>query len=93
MPKSYKKKPIVVDVMQWTGDNLPMISDWIGVDKVYGPLPPSNSMRPNGDKLQVWCNLLREWLFLDVGDWITKDEHGFFAVSSEHFHKQYILND
>lgn len=34
MVKKYKKKPVVVEAIQWTGDNTAEIMRWVG-DKAY----------------------------------------------------------
>ena len=34
MVKKYRKKPVVVEAVQWTGDNTYEIMKWVG-DKVY----------------------------------------------------------
>ena len=37
--QKYKKRPHVIEAMQWTGDNLDAIQDWAGTgtDGIYGP--------------------------------------------------------
>jgi hypothetical protein len=33
----FRKKPVVIEAMQWTGDNINEIWDWAGADHIYGP--------------------------------------------------------
>lgn len=44
-PKRYRKKPVVIEAMQFTGDNIDAIWEWVGAGSVYGPTEESASAR------------------------------------------------
>ena len=33
----YRKKPVVIEAIRWTGDNINQIWDWAGAADIYGP--------------------------------------------------------
>jgi hypothetical protein len=75
--KSYRKKPVVIEAIQWTGDNLDEIWDWTTAEFVYGPT------EVNPLRLYVAAN--DAWLDLEVGEWIIKDSAGFYPCKADIF--------
>lgn len=79
MVKMYVKKPIPIAVIQWTGENIDEVNDFMGncvVDKCKNTLSV--------------CTLEGElWAF--VGDYILKGVNGeFYPCKEEIFKKTYI---
>lgn len=68
----YRKKPVVIDAVQWTGENQDEISEFIGIayadagDYFYSPL----------NKLCI--HTLEGILTADIGDWVIKGIRGEF---------------
>jgi hypothetical protein len=66
----FRKKPIVIESMQWTGENVHQLWDWAGADNVYGPT------EVNPLRLYVAAN--DAWLDLEIGEWIIQDSRGYY---------------
>jgi hypothetical protein len=58
----YRKKPVVIDAIQWTGDNINEIWDAFGAARVYGPT------ETNPDWLIIFT--LEGEMRADLNDWI-----------------------
>lgn len=83
--KRYRKKPIVIEAMQWTGDNINDIWDWGGTDGIYGPT------ETNPNRL-ILTTIHGEKATARVGDWVIAEptpgrfypcKPGIFAASYE----------
>jgi hypothetical protein len=77
----FRKKPVVIEAMQWTGDNIQELWDWSTAEFVYGPTE-SNPLR-----LYVAAN--DAWLDLEVGEWIIKDVRGSYPCKPDIFKATY----
>ncbi len=64
--RKYRKRPHVIEAMQWTGDNLAAIRDWTGGDGIYGPT------ERNLDQLTV-TKITGDPAPVRVGDWILPE--------------------
>ncbi len=77
----YRKRPIVIEAMQWTGDNLEGLWAWAGADVIYGP----TEFNP----LRLYVAANDAWLNLEVGEWILRDSLGFYPCKAEIFAATY----
>jgi hypothetical protein len=66
-PKQYRKKPVVVEAIQWTGANLLDVADFTGTANFVVADPDTN-----GRGWMVYNKLERQWLNCPVGHWIIK---------------------
>lgn len=64
----YRKKPVVIDAIQWTGDNLQEIWDEFAVSCIYGPT------EANPDWLIIFT--LEGEMRANLGDWILRGVKG-----------------
>jgi hypothetical protein len=64
--QKYRKRPHVIEVMQWTGDNINAIWDWAGADGIYGPT------ERNPDQL-ILTTIHGEQAIAHVGDWVLPE--------------------
>ena len=83
----YRKKPVVIDAVQFTGDNLDEIEAFVGknlVGKMY-----------LNDKVYDLAIRTREGLMSAyTGDWIIKGVHGeFYPCAPDIFEETYELAD
>lgn len=98
----YTSIPTTITAIQWTGDNIHALWDWCGADNVYGPVPTIDDadhnqnlhakdveMRPA--RLYVAAN--DAWLDLEIGEWILKDDLGFYPCKHAVFIKKYAPAD
>jgi len=81
MPLTYRKRPIVIEAMQWTGDNIADLWDWAGAANVYGPT--------EANPLRLYVAANEAWLDLETGEWIIRDSRGFYPCKAEVFEATY----
>lgn len=87
-PQRYRKRPVVIEAMQWTGNNLPAISKWVGADSARLDTVLSFD-RPPVETLELWVAANKSWLPLQTGEWIIRDELGFYPCNPAVFEKTY----
>lgn len=87
--KQFRKKPIVIEAMQWTGDNINDLWDWVGADELYGPLSVGDPLAPNGRPVRLYVAANDAWLELEVGEWIIRDGRGFYPCKADIFAATY----
>lgn len=68
-PGLYRKKPVVIEAMQYTGDNIEEIWDWATATDIYGPV--------NGDE-NAYVFTLEGRMRCRPGDWIIRGVAGEF---------------
>jgi endo-1,4-beta-mannosidase len=80
MIKHYRKKPVVIEAVQWTGDNRSEIFDFVGKFAVWG------------DVSGMIIKTLEGQHIASVGDYIIKGVNGeFYPCKPEIFEKTYDL--
>jgi len=65
MPKFYRKKPVVIEAIQWTGDNFGVVGKFS--ESIFGPY---------GKESHLEINTLEGRMKADVGDWIIRGIKG-----------------
>lgn len=70
--EKYRKKPVVIEAMQWTGDNAAEILKWAGDKLVLVSLDTFPASK------HIQASTLEGDMFADVGDWIIKGVVGEF---------------
>ena len=79
----FRKKPVVVDAMQWNGAN---------VDEILGFILAKGSARRAGDSILI--DTLECSMRADQGDWIIKDVKGeFYPCKPDIFEDTYEALD
>lgn len=74
----YRTRPVEVDAIQWTGDNLAEVFAWAGY----------NVNRQPGDGISITTPAGTVWG--RIQDWIVRDEAGYFkCVSPSVFDRTY----
>lgn len=86
--KTYRRRPTEIKAMQWTGDNEAEIAEWTGRAPI-DDYPGFKVFLDRGPMLYVQAN--RQWLPLDVGEWIAKDKLGFYPIKDSVFRSTYDL--
>ena len=78
-PKRYRKKPVVIEAIQWTGDNWFQIDEFVGFDCDTHPrISQITIPTKEGD------------MVASVGDWIIKGIKGeFYPCKPDIFEKTY----
>jgi len=78
MIKKYKKKPVIVEAIQWTGHNTKEVLDFIGRDKIIAYF--------NYFEIKTLEGNMR----VNIKDWIIKGVEGeFYPCKPEIFEKTY----
>ena len=81
---TFRKKPIEVEAMQWTGDNIAAIWDWGGTAGIYGPT------EENPDQL-ILTTIHGEQAVARVGDWVIREPRAdrFYPCKPDIFEATY----
>ena len=69
----YRKKPVVIDAVQWTGDNMADMKRFMVVGKDF--YKASKSVAPRGT---LFIRTLEGGHHADIGDWIIRGVKGEF---------------
>jgi hypothetical protein len=96
----YRKKPLTVEAMQWTGDNFDEITLFCGFRRTadghemnaFNPiatfLMPDESADPK-QTAELWVEANKGLLPLVDGEWVIKDSLGFYPCQADKFAETY----
>lgn len=99
MPHLYQKRPIVIEALQWTGENRDAMWAFTGRDNFYPLEQPSQKITFSGEPTGVWNTAKLyvaandEWLFLETGEWVAQDSRGFYPIKNDVFSETYDLKE
>ena len=79
-PKLYQRKPTQLEAIQFTGENDDAI-------RAFGAEVKRTDIAEKVLSLFVAAN--NGWLDLQVGEWIAKDDFGFYLIKDEQFKRVY----
>lgn len=72
----YRKKPVVIEAIQYTGHNDSQMKSWSGGAVIGSPVLEPTADNPAGDYLQI--KTLEGTMTAIVGDWIIRGIKGEF---------------
>ncbi len=72
----YRKKPVVIEAVQWTGNNRAEIEEWSNKAVICSPVLEPTEDNPTGAYLQI--QTLEGTMIGTVGDYVIKGVHGEF---------------
>ena len=75
-PLRFRKKPVVIETMRFTGKNGMAIEKWSENKVRESPVLEPWNKNPTGEYLQI--HTLEGWMTAIVGDWIIKGVKGEF---------------
>lgn len=80
--KRYRKKPVVIEAVQWDGNNLEEIKSFMGITSdTYKPIQPKNTL---------YIRTLEGRMDALIGDFIIKGVNGeFYPCKPDIFEKTY----
>lgn len=89
MPK-YRKRPLVVDAIQWTGDNKAEVLDFVeGFDR-DGDAPFGGfTVDYETASATLWVEANKSWLPIEKGEWILRDAKGYYPCKDDIFRATY----
>lgn len=75
----YRKKPVAVEALQWTGSNPGTMYDFTGLDN-FEVLSPDDVWEDALEATAAVRDMLHEgtWIPLHTGDWVIKGVRGEF---------------
>ena len=86
----FRKQPVEVEAIQWTGDNPAAVRAFTGTHQP-DPNRSGNHMvfttQSGHGELYVAAN--GAWLGIEVGEWIIRDSRGFYPCKSDIFDATY----
>lgn len=90
MIKTFVKKPLKVQAVQWTGDNYNEISDFIDEKTADGVRKRRFDVYGSSDDPDLVIYTLEGDHHVRVGDWIIRDVNGeFYPCKPDIFEKTY----
>ena len=80
----FRKKPLEVDAMQWTGDNIHELWDWGGAEHIYGPTETNPTWL-------IVTTIHDEKASVALGNWVIREPDGerFYPCEREVFAATY----
>lgn len=88
--KKYRKKPVVVEAIQWTGNNLEEVRNFVGSDLIEDYIKHFDieGVLIKKTLVSIAIDVLQETMMVDYGDYIIKDAHGDFNLCRSDIFKQ-----
>ena len=81
MVKQYRKKPVVIKALQWTGNNIKEIKEFSGDNTECDSTPHG---------IRLMCRTLEGHLIVSAGDFIIEGVNGeFYPCKPDIFEKTY----
>lgn len=88
MVKRYRKKPVEIEAVKWTGENHEEINDFCS--DLIGENPDESGIAYNDPEGHVIIQTLEGKVAASVGDYIVKGVKGeFYPVKPDIFHETY----
>ena len=81
-PKTYRKKPVEIQAMQWTGTNGEAMFAWLGEERFTHEAPA-------GFTAMIYVAANDTWLGIETGEWVLKDAKGFYPCKPDIFEQTY----
>lgn len=84
----YRKKPVEIEAIQWTGDNKNEIADFVGESAMFYKVKYLQDENPNYWRLEI--NTLEGVMKADHGDYVIKGVKGeFYPCKPDVFEQTY----
>lgn len=86
----YRKKPVVIEALRWTGENDDDIESFTGIQwSRVDPLDLEDEDEKD-DKAQVYDDQHGTWVMMKEGDWVIRGIKGeFYPCTDEIFQATY----
>ena len=76
--QQYRKRPVVVEAIRFTGGNIADISRFTGHGKTGPGVETVHFYSHLPGKFKVWNESHRDWNVVNIGDWIIRGTAGEF---------------
>jgi hypothetical protein len=84
MVATYRKKPVTIEAVQWTGANRDEMDAWMA--DAFNWEAGFLASEP-----QIYVAANDAYLTIKPGDWVAKDRHGFYPIKDDVFRESYDL--
>lgn len=86
--RRFRKKPVVVEAVQWTGRNLEELKAF--TNNQFDTVAPEEAADDPQITAEVWDFLHASWVGVKTGDWVIKGVKGeFYPCDNEGFRETY----
>ena len=85
-PKRYRKKPVVVEAMQWSEATHLSIQKWGAACYVIDKEDRGDDPAATGE---LWVAANSRWLPIRDGEWIIRDAAGYYPCRADIFEETY----
>ena len=86
----YRKKPVVVEAVQWTGLNLEEVKSFVGAHLTYSIIDTAWEVGKGAPHVNMIIKTLEGDMFVNRGDFIIKGVNGeFYPCKQDIFEKIY----
>lgn len=94
MIKKYRKRPVVVEAIQFTNENLAQCAEWLGDNLIVDIVPTALRDRTVLASKNYRIKILGGIYDLDFGDYIVKSlKDGFYIYEEEIFKMLYEVDN
>lgn len=88
----YRKKPVAVEAVRWTGDNFAELDAFAGTQ--FGTIHPDDRGDDPDNDAQVYDKLHSVWVPFSAGDWVIRGVQGeLYPCKAEVFEATYDVDD
>lgn len=88
-PETYRKRPVEIQAMQWTGWNDDALICFCGERSFYKLVKPDRLPGNKEFTAKLWVAANQEWLGIETGEWVAKDSQGFYPIKDAVFSVTY----
>jgi hypothetical protein len=74
-PRRYRKKPVIIEAIQWTGANLAAVQDFAG-HGFFGAVDPEDRAEDPDRTAEVYDRLHGTWVGVYDGQWVIRGIQG-----------------
>ena len=86
-PKKYRKKPVEIEAMQWTGDNADALAQW--TDGSFWTVCEEDRTDDPDHTACLYVEANSRHLGIPTGEWVLRDSAGFYPCRADIFAATY----
>jgi len=86
-PKKFRKKPVEIEAMQWTGENGAALHAWMKGD--FQQTESHGQFTGKDYTAMIWVAANDNWSRIETGEWVLCDSKGFYPCKPDIFEATY----
>lgn len=87
--QTFRKKPVEIQAVQWTGDNEDEIQAWTGGAIGFHKIDPGEHVDNPDATAALYVAANSIWLAIETGEWVIRDSKGFYPCKADVFAASY----